>query len=106
MALLSVKVLEYVDDGYPGWVRAVFNDANGKEWSIVDKTVYFEGYDELGKDSIYPQPNQIECRVIGEREGTDNRRILLIDIEVPNGLNAEDGTTKFEFSSDQINERE
>ena len=34
---LKVKIIEYVDDSQPGWVRCTFTDAYGIEWSVIDK---------------------------------------------------------------------
>ncbi|HVU99308.1 MAG TPA: hypothetical protein VHE34_29000 [Puia sp.] len=107
MKSLSVTVTEVVDgSSYPGWVRAIFNDVNGKEWSIVDKTVYFDVYETLYPDAIYPQSARIECHIIGERLDKDNRLIFTIDIGAPFGLEAENGTTIFDIYSELIEDNE
>ncbi len=106
MKLLLVTIIEYVDDGYPGWVRAVFNDIDGREWFIVDKVVFFDSYNSLDKNSAYPQPGQIECLVVEECQDAENRKISRIDIGTHNGMNAEDGTTEFDVYSDLIIEKE
>src|SRR5580693_7108224 len=105
MTLLSVKIVEFIDDGYPGWVRAIFKDAGGKEWSMIDKTVYFESSTPLDWNTTYPQSGGIECKIIGERIDPENRKVLTIDIGTIYGLNAETGETKFDVYSDQIEER-
>ncbi|MDO6434810.1 hypothetical protein Q4E93_29630 [Flavitalea sp. BT771] len=107
MKSLSVTVTEFVDSSsYPGWVRAVFKDVNGKEWSIVDKTVYFDVYETLQPDVIYPQSARIECHIIGERLDQNNRQIFTIDISAPFLLEAEDGTTIFDIYSELIEDCE
>jgi hypothetical protein len=104
MAYLAVTVIEYVDNSQPGWVRAIFKDINGKEWSIVDKTVYLEGYESLDADTIYPQPDWIDCQIISERFDSVKGRIFTIDISIAFALETEDGQTRFEVFSDQIKE--
>jgi hypothetical protein len=107
MKSLSVTVIEFVDNSsYPGWVRASFKDVNGKEWSTIDKTVYFDVYATLLPDAIYPQSARIECHIIGERFDQDNRQIFTVDIGSPFGLEAEDGTTIFEIHSELIEDSE
>ena len=103
--LLSVSIVEYVDNSYPGWIKAIFKDVNGREWSIVDKTVYFEGYESLDADTIYPKSAGVDCRITAECRDHENRKILTIEIGTNDGLTAENGETKFDIYSDQIEEK-
>ena len=105
MKLLSVSIVEYVDDAYPGWVKAVFNDSNGRGWSIEDKTVYFGSPELLDSNTIYPQTGQIECQIIAEHLDKNNRVIFTIDIGAIYGLNAEDGKTQFDVFAQQVSDQ-
>jgi hypothetical protein len=101
MKSLLVKIIEYVDDSQPGWVRCTFKDIEGKEWFWVDKVPIVSG-EWLNAKTVYPRDGGIACQIIGERLSADNRKILTIDISVPTALETEDGETKFDVYSDQI----
>jgi hypothetical protein len=101
MKCLLVKIIEYVDDSQPGWVRCAFKDIAGKEWSLVDK-VPIVTREWLNADTVYPKDGEIACQIIGERFSADDRKILTIDISVPIALETEDGEIKFDVYSDQV----
>lgn len=101
MKLLSVKIVEYADNSQPGWVRCIFNDAQGKQWSIVEK-VPIVTTDWLDSDSAYPQLGVVACQIISERIHENNRKVLTIDISIPNAIETEEGQTQFDVVADQV----
>ncbi|MGD0479148.1 MAG: hypothetical protein ABSA42_03185 [Terracidiphilus sp.] len=55
MPCLSVKIVRFVDEAFPGFVECEFIDANQRMHTLVDKVPMFSELD-LWKDSGYPQP--------------------------------------------------
>ncbi len=95
-----VKIIEYVNDSQPGWVRCTFQDITGKNCFLVDKApIVSEEW--LNANTVYPRDGEIACQIVGERLSADNRKILTIDISVPSALETEDGEIKFDVYSDQ-----
>jgi hypothetical protein len=64
MPSLRVQIVRYVETYQPGIVECQFVDADGQPHSIVGKLPYFTGAD-LWLDSEYPQPGEVECRILG-----------------------------------------
>lgn len=69
--------MRFVEAYQPGIVECQFRDADDRPHSIVGKLPYFTGAD-LWLDSEFPQPGEVECRILGVPErGT--ARILLAE---------------------------
>lgn len=64
MPSLRVQIVRFVEAYQPGIVECQFHDADGKIHSIIGKMPYFTDAD-LWFDSEYPQPGEVECRVLG-----------------------------------------
>jgi hypothetical protein len=88
------------DDDYPDWVRIRLVDAHGREWTILEKVPVVTGED-LNENSDYPRPVVLACEEISRRM-CDGRDVVLIDLDPGWGLQATDGTTRFEVYSDQL----
>jgi hypothetical protein len=67
MSRLRVQIVRFVDVYQPGIVECQFRDAGGKTHSIIGKLPCFTCAD-LWSDSEYPQPGEVECRVLGPPE--------------------------------------
>ena len=63
MPSLRVQIVRFVDEYQPGIVECQFRDADGQMHSIIGKLPYFTSAD-LWSDSEYPQPGEVECRVL------------------------------------------
>ena len=63
MPSLRVKIVRFVEAYQPGIVECQFHDADGRVHSIIGKMPYFTDA-ELWFDSEYPQPGEVECRVL------------------------------------------
>lgn len=63
MPSLRVQIVRFVEAYQPGIVECQFHDADGRVHSIIGKMPYFTGAD-LWFDSEYPQPGEVECRVL------------------------------------------
>ncbi len=64
MPRLRVRIVRFVDEYQPGIVECQFRDADGQTHSIFGKLPYFTSAD-LWSDSRYPQPGELECRLLG-----------------------------------------
>jgi hypothetical protein len=88
MPSLRVKIVRFVEAYQPGIVECQFFDSDGQVHSIIGKMPYFTDLD-LSFDSEYPQPGEVECRVLGSsmqgiarialaEETTDGRSEVLV----------------------------
>ncbi len=94
---LKVKIIEYVDDSQPGWVRCTFTDAYGVEWSVIEKVpILTDKY--LDKKSDYPQNGIISCVILDEK----NIDIVKIDTSRPIFIEAETGEHEFYIFKSQL----
>ncbi|WP_143686863.1 hypothetical protein [Streptomyces sp. TLI_171] len=69
LAELRVRVVRWLEDEpQPGIVEARFTDAEGREWSLVDKTAMFDDGAVLHPGASYPVERSTACTVTGEGE--------------------------------------
>ena len=95
---ITVRIIEFVDEHQPGWVKCIFTDAYGKEWSVIEKIPVVTST-SLNSMSFYPTEGFIACHILSEIEG---QQITTIDTSKPWGINAESGETVFDVFSTQI----
>ena len=89
MKFLVVDIIEYTEDGYPGWVTCSFADAFGKTKFIEEKEpVVSSG--EITKDTVLPVKGYIAGEIIS-REGD----IICFCTEKPWDIETRDGENKF-----------
>jgi hypothetical protein len=96
---LKVKIIEFVDDSQPGWVRCTFTDAYGVEWFIVDKVPIVTDED-LDEKSNYPKNGIISCVI--EEENTTNIEIVKINTSKPIFIESENGEYEFYIFKSQL----
>ncbi len=79
MASVRGAALRWVsDEPQPGWVEVELRDANGAVHSLFDKPPIFESASvDLRRDSPYPVPVEVQCRVIG----APDEDTLLVEVE-------------------------
>ena len=95
----KVKIVETFDlNQFPGWCKAILTDANGVEHAFVDKLPVF-GLEEAEVRSL-PVEKFIAVEVV-----RDLGNVVEIDTSVPNGLEAEDGNSRFVVQKEWIKER-
>jgi hypothetical protein len=85
------------DEPQPGVIEVTLLDADGRLWTIVDKTARFTTDDRLTPDSMYPIDLGVECTVLEARDDS-----VLISIADPNGLETTQGTTKLRVTQQDI----
>jgi hypothetical protein len=85
---LSVEIVQFVDDSFPGWVECHFADAAGRVHTLVDKYPMFTAQ-MLDAHSQYPQLGEVKCEVL-DRNQDGHRgelvRIRMVGIESTEGL--------------------
>ena len=63
MDRVSVSILRYVGDSFPGFVECLLVDADGREHHFIEKVPVIGGRPDLSLDSVFPQPGHIGCTV-------------------------------------------
>jgi hypothetical protein len=90
---LSVEILRFVDDRFPGWVECAFEDAAGTRHMLIDKAPIFTAA-MLDRSSSYPQAGTAPCRVLArwkDGEGCELLRIFTSEA----GIEATTGISEF-----------
>ena len=96
MVECKVNIVEAFDlDQFPGWCKAILTDANGVEHAFVDKLPVF-GIEEVEVRKL-PLEKYITVKVVCDLGNT-----VEIDTSVPQGLEAEDGNSRFVVRKDLI----
>ena len=64
MTGMKVKIVRYIsNDPQPGIVECEFEDAYGRRWSFVEKTLVVSA-EQLDAHSVYPQPGITQCNIV------------------------------------------
>jgi len=103
MTGVRVTIRRYVDDSQPGWVECCLTDADGREWSFVEKVPIVTA-ERLDARSLYPRRGVIACQVVGRRTEADGREVVVIDTQQPWGVAATSGETRFAVRPEQLQE--
>ena len=74
---LSVRIVQFVDESFPGWVKCEFVDAEGHLHELVDKFPIFSE-EMLDADSSYPVPGLVQCHVLVEWQDGQGRELARI----------------------------
>jgi hypothetical protein len=99
---ISVSIVRWVDDEpQPGIVECRFTDRFGKEWLFIEKSAVVSS-PSPGRDSLYPLPGVIGCRIISTGLDDAGREIAVVDTEKPWGIESVDGNTRFEVFAVQL----
>lgn len=101
---VHVEICRYVDDSQPGWVECVLTDAHGVVWRFIEKVPVVTTAD-LSCNSEYPQPGVVACEVV-DRKTSGQSDLLVIDTELPWGVAATSGESRFVVHQSQILEFE
>ncbi|MFG3553837.1 hypothetical protein ACGGAQ_05555 [Micromonospora sp. NPDC047557] len=93
---LRCEVVAWVSHDFPGWVRVLLVDADGKSWFFVDKVPVFTDR-QLKADTRLPAPVRLRCSIAGN----DEDGALVVSTH-PDGVAAEDGQTVFRVRENQL----
>ena len=76
--LLTVQCYEFIDDGWPPWVKARLVDAAGATWHFAEKTPVFFAGDEPTGSTPMPVTGSVRCEIL--RTGLDDQGCQVIDV--------------------------
>ncbi len=95
-ALLRCEAVAWVDEAWPGWLRVRLIDAMDRPWHFVDKVPVF--FPDSTPPPTLPAAALIRCRIVDQSaDGTTT-----VSTAMPDGVEAEDGTTVFRVRVDQV----
>jgi hypothetical protein len=99
---IAVKIMQFVNDSFPGWVQCEFEDAEGKKHSLIDKVPLFTAK-LIDSTSSYPQEGIVRCEILDESLADDkNRGLVRITIARPDTLESTQGLSEFVVLSAQL----
>jgi hypothetical protein len=105
-AKVNVQILRMVDSHRPpGWVEFVLKDANGREWTFVEKEPVVS-VEPLEVDAKFPLPGILHCQIVEKWIDEEEVRRCIIDTDLPWGVASEEGETRFEVFQREVVERE
>jgi len=96
MATVEVEIVGVIDEDFPGWVECHLTDANDQVHVFREKipVVIDSALDALAN---FPRKGVIRCTVLEMQSD-----VLVIDTELPDGVESISGITRFAVSPDQI----
>ncbi|MDR6981379.1 MULTISPECIES: hypothetical protein [unclassified Streptomyces] len=99
---LRAEAVRWVDDEpFPGVVEVRFTDAEGHQWSLVDKAPIFDADGVLGPDSAYPLEVGVACVIVGSAWLQEDGERVTVST-TPHGVAARDGRDEFTVRRDQL----
>jgi hypothetical protein len=98
---LSVQIVRFVDDRFPGWVACEFLDASAVRHVLIDKVPIFTA-ELLDATSSYPQPGSAPCEVLARWQDTQGRELVRLTIARPVGMESTDGLSEFVVAATQL----
>ena len=99
--LLTVQILRFVDDRFPGWVECDFVDASSVRHSIIDKYPQFTA-EMLDATSAYPQLGKAPCEVLERWRDSQGRELARITLARPGGMESKEGKSEFVVEAKQL----
>jgi hypothetical protein len=98
---IKVTIERFTDEHNPGWVACSFVDAAGL-LHLFEEKVPVVSQEDLDAKSEYPRPGTIECEVVSARWAADGRELVLVDTEMPWGIESRAGNSRFEIYRNQL----
>ena len=99
MEFLSVQIVRYVSDDFPGWVASEFEDTEGRRHTIVDKVPIVTTKDLLVAGE-YPQSGLVRCKILQRWQDAVGRELVRISLEP--GVNSTEELSEFIVFPEQI----
>jgi hypothetical protein len=94
MQSLTVQIVRFVNDDFPGWVECEFTDAEGRRHIIKDKYPLFTA-EILDADSNYPTPGEISCEILERYQDASGRQLIRVSTRSPFYTESTEGLTEF-----------
>lgn len=94
---MKVSIVRYIsDDPQPGIVECQFEDAYGRRWSFVEKTLVVSA-ELLDAHSVYPQPGVAACNIVQRFPDAAGRKLIRI-----NAVESVEGVTQFDVLPEML----
>jgi hypothetical protein len=100
MNAISVSIVEFLDDTFPGWVKCEFIDAKGNV-CVFEEKVSVVSSENLNAKSKYPCQGSLACEILGE-EKLNGEKTFLVNTQKPLGLESTTGTYIFHVKEAQL----
>ena len=96
---MKVSIVRYIsDDPQPGIVECQFQDAYGRQWSFIEKTLVVSVEKELlDAHSVYPQRGVTACKIVQQFPDTGGREVIRV-----NTVESVEGVTQFDVSPELL----
>lgn len=101
MPCLHVNIIRFVAEHQPGFVECSITDAGGTVHKIIDKVPVLS-LQNLWTDSTYPQPGIVRCEVLKRSQDSLGRKVALVTIAKPDGLESVNGLSEFLVLESQV----
>lgn len=98
---LSVRIVRFVDNRFPGWVACEFEDANGAKHILIDKVPIFTT-EPLDANSAYPKEGTAPCEVLERWKDREGRELARITTSRPAGIESSAGIAEFIVAATQL----
>jgi len=97
MTGMKVSIVRYIsDDPQPGIVECQFEDAYGRRWSFVEKTLVVSP-EQLDEHTVYPQPGVTACNIVQQFADATGREVIRI-----NTVESLEGVTQFDVLPESL----
>lgn len=98
---LTVQIVSFVNEGFPGWVACEFVDVEGRNHTLVDKVPLFSTED-LDATSLYPQLGTVRCEILTQMKDTQGREVVRLTTARPDGVESTEGLSEFVVFASQL----
>jgi hypothetical protein len=98
---MSVQIVKFVDNRFPGWLECEFVDAEGYNHRLIDKVPLFTTA-LLDATSGYPQSGIARCEILGRSRDDKNRELVTITTARPDTVESTEGLSEFVVLSTQL----
>jgi hypothetical protein len=97
--LLRVECYEFIDDGWPPWVKVRMVDAQGRIWHFGEKTPMFFDRDEPTASTPMPVEGAGRCEILRTERDEHDREVVVVRTEAEA---LEDDVCEFYVRPEQI----
>ena len=99
---IKVTIIRYIsDEPQPGIVECKLEDANGRQWTFVEKTAIVSA-EHLDADTSYPQRGVLAAEIVGRSIDATGRETIRVNTERPWHVESVDGVTQFELLAESL----
>jgi len=97
MTAMKVSIVRYVsNDPQPGIVECQFQDAYGRRWSFIERTLVVS-VEQLDAHRVYPQRGSTPCRIVQRFPDVSGQEVIRIDC-----VESVEGVTQFDMLPESL----